>query len=35
MADADLPEHVARNRAFWDGLAGDYVDDGRRNWESE
>jgi hypothetical protein len=32
---ADLPEHVARNQVYWDGLAGEYVDDGRRNWESE
>ena len=32
---ADLPEHVATNRAFWDGLAAEYVDSGRRNWESE
>jgi SAM-dependent methyltransferase len=32
---ADLPEHVARNRAYWDDLAHDYVASGRRNWESE
>ena len=32
---ANLPEHVATNRAFWDGLAGKFVDPGRRNWESE
>jgi SAM-dependent methyltransferase len=32
---ADLPEHIARNQVYWDGLAGEYVDDGRRNWESE
>jgi len=32
---ADLPEHVATNRAFWDELADNYVDSGRRNWESE
>src|SRR6201996_1089044 len=32
---ADLPEHVATNRAFWDGLASEYVAAGRRNWESE
>jgi SAM-dependent methyltransferase len=32
---ADLPEHVARNRAFWDALAPEYVAEGRRNWESE
>ena len=32
---ADLPEHVARNRAYWDERAPDYVEEGRRNWESE
>jgi SAM-dependent methyltransferase len=32
---ADLPEHVATNRAFWDELAPKYVESGRRNWESE
>ncbi|HWH20139.1 MAG TPA: class I SAM-dependent methyltransferase [Solirubrobacterales bacterium] len=32
---ADLPEHVARNRAFWDELAPKYVPEGRRNWASE
>ncbi len=32
---ADLPEHVARNRAFWDELARKYVASGRKNWESE
>ncbi len=32
---ADLPEHVATNRAFWDVLADKFVDSGRRNWESE
>jgi SAM-dependent methyltransferase len=31
---ADLPEHVARNRAYWDGRARAYVEEGRRNWES-
>ena len=31
----DLPEHVARNRAYWDELAHDYVDSGRVNWEGE
>ena len=31
---SDLPEHVARNRTFWDALANQYVDAGRRNWES-
>jgi SAM-dependent methyltransferase len=32
---AELPEHVATNRAFWDGLAERYVEPGRRNWERE
>jgi SAM-dependent methyltransferase len=32
---ADVPEHVARNQAYWDDLASDYVADGRRLWESE
>ena len=32
---AELPEHVATNRAFWDGLAERYVESGRRNWERE
>jgi SAM-dependent methyltransferase len=30
----DLPEHVVRNRAYWDEPAGEYVEAGRRNWES-
>jgi SAM-dependent methyltransferase len=32
---ADLPEHVARNRAQWNDWAGEYVADGRRNWEAD
>ncbi|HEY0279776.1 MAG TPA: class I SAM-dependent methyltransferase [Solirubrobacterales bacterium] len=31
----ELPEHVTRNRAVWDALAPRYVEEGRRNWESE
>ncbi|HVQ59607.1 MAG TPA: class I SAM-dependent methyltransferase [Solirubrobacterales bacterium] len=31
----DLPAHVARNRAYWNGLASDYEADGRRNWGQE
>jgi SAM-dependent methyltransferase len=31
----DLPEHVARNRAQWNDWAGEYVADGRRNWEAD
>jgi SAM-dependent methyltransferase len=30
---ADLPEHVARNRVYWDERAQQYVEEGRRNWE--
>lgn len=32
---ADLPEHVARNRAQWDIWAADYVDVGERNWAQD
>jgi SAM-dependent methyltransferase len=32
---SELPEHVAINRAFWDELASEYVESGRRNWASE
>jgi SAM-dependent methyltransferase len=35
VSDADLPEHVATNRVFWDDLATRYVESGRRNWERE
>ena len=31
----DLAEHVGRNRAAWDRLAGDYAEPGRRAWQSE
>jgi SAM-dependent methyltransferase len=31
-ATADLPEHVARNRAYWDAMAHQWVESGRRNW---
>ena len=31
----DLPEHVARNRAYWDRLASEYEADGCRNWGQE
>jgi SAM-dependent methyltransferase len=30
-----LPEHVRRNRAYWDEQAAGYVDAGRRAWQSE
>ena len=29
-SDADLPDHVRRNRAVWNGWAADYVERGRR-----
>jgi SAM-dependent methyltransferase len=32
MTDAELPEHVARNRAAWDRWAPDWVAAGERNW---
>jgi len=28
----ELPEHVRRNRAYWDAMAADWVESGRRNW---
>jgi len=31
----DLPEHVRRNRAYWDGMADEWVESGRRNWAQE
>ena len=30
--DADLPEHVALNRTYWDGQAAEYVAPGTRAW---
>jgi SAM-dependent methyltransferase len=30
-----LPEHVRRNRIAWDALASDYVEPGRRGWQTE
>ena len=35
MSDADLPDHVRRNRMHWDGLAAEYAGRGRRNWASD
>ena len=37
MGDADqtLPEHVRRNRGYWDTLAHEYVEAGQRAWSSE
>jgi len=34
-AVADLPEHVRRNRAYWDAVAGDWVESGRRAWAQD
>jgi SAM-dependent methyltransferase len=34
-AVSDLPEHVLRNRAMWDGWARDYVAAGERAWAQE
>jgi SAM-dependent methyltransferase len=28
----DLPDHVRRNRAYWNRIATDYIEPGRRNW---
>jgi SAM-dependent methyltransferase len=30
----NLPEHVRRNRAYWDGMADEWVERGRRDWAS-
>jgi SAM-dependent methyltransferase len=32
---ADLPEHVALNRTFWDEKAREFADEGQRKWASE
>jgi len=31
-ADEPLPEHVATNRAYWDGMADEWVESGGRAW---
>lgn len=31
---SELPEHVRRNRSYWDGQATDYEETGLRNWSS-
>ncbi len=33
--EADETDHVARNRAAWDGWAGDFVAPGERNWATD
>jgi hypothetical protein len=30
-----LPEHVARNREYWDQQAQDYVANGEQNWAAD
>jgi SAM-dependent methyltransferase len=35
VIDADLPEHVRRNRALWDCRAKDYAEVGARAWASD
>jgi ubiquinone/menaquinone biosynthesis C-methylase UbiE len=32
---SELPEHVARNRAFWNGVAEEWVQPGREDWAAE
>ena len=32
---SELPEHVARNRAYWDGLARQYIEAGELAWAQE
>jgi len=34
MTDADLPDHVQRNRSAWDAYAPRYAEPGRRAWAS-
>lgn len=31
----ELPEHVARNRAYWNVLAAEFVEDGKLKWSQE
>lgn len=33
--ETELPEHVRRNRALWDGAAAEYAGPGERNWVQE
>jgi SAM-dependent methyltransferase len=35
MTEPDLPEHVRRNRAYWDSMAHEWVDPGRAAWSSQ
>ena len=34
MSDAELPEHVRANRAYWDGMAEQWVAAGERSWRT-
>ena len=33
--DRDLPEHVAENRRYWDGMADQWVAAGERGWQTD
>jgi SAM-dependent methyltransferase len=33
--DRKLPEHVAENRRYWDGMADEWVASGERGWETD
>ena len=35
MSTDDLPEHVARNRAYWDAMAHAWVDTGHHRWADD
>ena len=32
--DRQLPEHVAENRRYWDGMADQWVAPGERRWKT-
>jgi len=31
----ELPEHARRNREYWDSMADEWIDRGRRDWQSQ
>jgi hypothetical protein len=33
--DRTLPEHVAENRRYWDGMADQWVAAGERGWKTD
>jgi hypothetical protein len=33
--DRQLPEHVAENRRYWDGMADQWVASGERGWKTD